>query len=127
MNKTEKICVIEDNGPIRKLLCTVLKKSGYDTIDFGDGKSSLEWLKENLPKALIVDILLPDLNGSEILEYIRAIDGGSDVTIIAVTGFAKAGDRDKYLQMGFDSYIPKPINTATFAQQVQDVINEKNS
>lgn len=127
MSTEMPICVIEDNTPIRKLFCTILKKAGFSTVDFADGKSALEWLDQNKPLAVIVDILLPDMNGTELHDQFRAKDHGKDVPMVAATGFAKSNDREKYLEMGFDAYIPKPVNTNTFADEIKTVIDEKNS
>jgi len=122
-----KICIIEDNTPIRKLFSTILKKSGFDTIDFSDGKPALEWLENNKAEAVITDILLPDLSGTEILSIIRSKPDGNHVPMIAVTGFAKSNDREQFLNIGFDSYISKPINAATFADDVRKVISDKQT
>ncbi len=121
------ICVIEDNQSVRKLFSTVLKKTGYQTIDFNDGNTAMEWLKDNSPACIIVDILLPDINGSEVLNYVRQQEHGDNIPIIAVTGFAKSNDREKYLNQGFDHYIAKPINTLTFADEVVQTIKQKNN
>ena len=126
MNPNETtICVVEDNKPIRKLYCTLLKKAQYPTVEFSDGASALEWLKENLPVAVIVDILLPDQSGVDVLNFIRQLPDGNTVTVIASTGFANASDRDKYMELGFDFYIPKPVNTSTFVSEVQGAIEAK--
>lgn len=121
------ICVIEDNMPIRKLFSTLLSKNGFQVVDFGDGATSLAWLKDNMPNAILCDILLPDMNGSDILNFVRSKSNGTNVPIIAATGFAKINDREKYLEMGFDGYISKPINTATFVQEVKECIEAKKS
>lgn len=121
------ICVIEDNMPIRKLFSTLLSKNGFQVVDFGDGATSLAWLKENMPNAILCDILLPDMNGSDILNFVRSKPDGAKVPIIAATGFAKINDREKYLEMGFDGYISKPINTATFVQEIKEYIEAKRS
>ncbi|MFH1052081.1 MAG: response regulator [bacterium] len=119
------ICVIEDNTPIRKLLSTVLGKSGYAVVDFGDGSSAMEWLKTNSPLAVLVDYVLPDLDGSVIIEFIRNKTEGAKVPVIAVTGLAQENDKEKILKLGFDSYISKPIDTANFAGQVKEIIEKK--
>ncbi len=119
------ICVVEDNLPIRKLFCTLLKKSGYEVSDFGDGKTALEWLKNNRPILLLCDILLPDMNGGEIMKFVRELPYGKEVPIVAATGFAQLSDREKFLEMGFDGYISKPINTAIFVQEIVDLMNAK--
>lgn len=103
----------------------MLRKSGYETSDFADAETALQWLESNKPIGIIMDILLPDLNGTELLGKVRSLPGFESIPIIAVTGFAQSNDRDKYIEMGFDSYIAKPINTATFVQDVAGVIGEK--
>ncbi|MFP4368436.1 MAG: response regulator [Bacteroidota bacterium] len=124
MNTNEVVCVIEDSVPIRKLFVTILKKSGLETVDFEDGKSSMEWLRNNKCKGVIMDLLLPDTNGSELLKDIRNLPEGRKIKVIAVTGFAKQTDREKYLSMGFDGYITKPVNTAAFPEEVKEILNK---
>lgn len=127
MSSALPICVIEDNTPIRKLFCTILSKSGFATVDFSDGFSAVEWLKENACTGMIMDILLPDLNGTELISMVRDMPNGKNVPIIAVTGFAQANDKERFMELGFDSYIAKPVNTATFVNEVKKVFESKNA
>ena len=126
-SQEQVVCVVEDNKAIRKLFCTLLNKAGINTIDFGEGEPALEWLKNNKPIALIVDILLPgNKSGTEILAAFKQFPGTEKIPTIAVTGFAQGNDREKFLEMGFDSYIPKPINTASFGNDIREVIAQKS-
>ena len=124
--ESKKVCVIEDNQPIRKLLTTILEKSGFSTVSFGNGDSALEWLKDNEPLSVLVDYVLPDLDGSEIIDFIRKQPSGNDIPVVAVTGLAQENDEEKILKLGFDSYIAKPIKPATFANQIQEIIDKKD-
>lgn len=119
------ICLIEDNKAIRKMFGILLNKAGYNIQEFEDGKKAVEWLNNNTPKCIIVDILLPDMNGTEIMNFIRKLPGGGEIPIIAVTGFAHPSDREKYLASGFDDYISKPVDTTTFANIVKQIIENK--
>lgn len=119
------ICVVEDNTPIRKLFVTLLKKAGYETQDFPDGGSFLKWIAGNTPDIILLDILLPDANGSEILAQIKNLEHLKSAKFVAVTGFATAGDRSKFLEQGFDSYISKPINTATFVEEISELFTNE--
>ncbi|MGE5481011.1 MAG: response regulator [Chloroflexota bacterium] len=121
------ICVIEDNIPIRKLFTTLLKKAEYEVVDFGNSTDSLAWLKGNNASAIIMDILLPDLNGTELIKIIREMPLHNKVPIIAATGFASTQDQDKLIELGFDYYICKPINTTTFTQEIKSVIEKFKS
>jgi DNA-binding response OmpR family regulator len=126
-NDSTKVCIIEDNKPIQKLLTTILEKSGFDTIAFGDGATALDWLKSNTPLIVLADFVLPDLDGGAIVEFIRTLPNGNSIPVIAVTGLAQENDREKIMKMGFDSYISKPIQTATFANQIKDLIEQKKA
>ncbi len=125
MNAEKLICVIEDNTPIRKLYCTLLKRAGYETVDFEEGKPAIEWLSVNSARAIIMDILLPDMNGTDLYYQVRQIEIHSATPIIAITGFATTQDRQKFVNIGFTGYIPKPINTTTFVSDVENIINQK--
>lgn len=119
------ICVVEDNNSIRKLFCTLLKKAGYQTVDFANGNSALQWLHSNQTQAIILDILLPDLNGTDVLKEIRNLSNGQKIPVIAVTGFAHGNDKKHFLDIGFDHYISKPINIATYIKEVEETIKNK--
>ncbi len=124
---TKPVCVIEDNTPIRKLLTTILERSGFSTVSFADGTSAIDWIKQNEAVIILVDFVLPDLDGGAIVDFIRKMPNGNNVPVIAVTGLAQEHDKERIMKMGFDSYISKPIQTATFAKTVQEIIDKKNS
>ncbi len=108
--------------PIRKLLCTLLKRGGYETVDFDNGAESLEWLGSNKAKAVLMDILLPDINGTELIQSVRALEQHKETVIVAVTGFAASHDREKFSELGFNGYLSKPINTTTFIEDIEAII-----
>lgn len=116
---SKKVCIIEDNTPNRKLFAMLLKKSNYDVSDFENATTALEWLKQNNIDIILLDILLPDMNGSELLGYIKELPNLKNAKVIAITGFSSVTDKDKFLQQGFDGYLPKPINTTTFVKDIE--------
>ncbi len=129
MNMEEQkglICLVEDNKSISKLFATILRKNGYDAIEFDNANSALEWLQNNKPYCVLTDVLLPDMNGTELLEKIRGIKSLEQVPIIAITGLAQPGDEAKLIAAGFDGYMSKPINVATFVQDIENIVNNKN-
>jgi len=119
------ICVIEDNIPIRKLYVTLLKKAGFVTYDFGDGGSSLNWLKTNNVNGIIMDILLPDINGNDLVKQVKSLENHKKTIVCAITGFAQDQDKEKFLNDGFSHYLSKPINTATFIDDIKTMFNLK--
>lgn len=117
------ICVIEDNLSIRKLYSILLSKAGFEVSEFDEGLQAIEWISKNHPLAVICDDGLPDTNGTEVLNKIRQLSHGKKIPIVAVTGFAHESDRERYLQVGFNGYIAKPINTSSFVEQIREVIS----
>ncbi len=102
------IGLVEDNPDNRLLVCAILEDQ-YDITEYETGREALEGLKANKPDLVLLDISLPEMDGPEVLENVRADDNLKDLPVIALTAHAMAGDREKYLAMGFDGYIAKPI------------------
>jgi len=119
MEKNKTISIIEDNAANRKLFSMLLKKSGYNVVDFGNAADALEWLNSNDADLIILDILLPDMNGSDVLMSIKQMPHLQNAVIIAITGFSSSRDREKFLAMGFNGFLAKPIDTATFVSDLE--------
>jgi CheY-like chemotaxis protein len=116
------ILIVEDNDSICKLFSFLLKKAGYNPTIFTTGKECCNWINNNLPIIVLCDISLPDMSGVDVLEHIKKLKHTEKLSVIAVTAIARSGDKEKYLKLGFDGYIPKPINTTTFVSEIQKYI-----
>ncbi len=104
----KKVCVVEDN-PDNRLLVRALLDDIYDIQEYADGKEALEGMKRERPDLVLLDISLPEMDGPEVLQHLRADANLQSLPVIALTAHAMAGDRDKYLALGFDEYQSKPI------------------
>jgi putative two-component system response regulator len=102
------IAVVEDN-PDNRLLVRVILEPHYTVVDYESGLAALEGLHANKPDLVLLDVSLPEMDGTEVLQRIRVDDRLRDLPVIALTAHAMAGDREKYLAAGFDEYVPKPI------------------
>lgn len=102
------IAVIEDN-PDNRLLVRVLLEPNYEVVEYENGFAGLEGLSQQKPDLVLLDISLPKMDGTEVLQRIRADAGLRELPVIALTAHAMAGDREKYLRAGFDDYVTKPI------------------
>ena len=125
VNQDAPIAIIEDNAPIRKLFATVLTKNGFKTLEYGSGEEAINGLKENECSTILLDILLPDKNGTELIEDLRTIRNIKEIPIIAVTGFAQTSDQQKFMKLGFDGFIAKPINTSAFVNEIKELRTNK--
>ncbi len=103
-----RIAVIEDN-PDNRLLVQALLEDTYDLTEFETGVDALAGLSQAEPDLVLLDISLPEMDGTEVLQWIRKQDDLREVPVIALTAHAMAGDREKYLAEGFNDYVTKPI------------------
>lgn len=102
------IAVIEDN-PDNRLLVRVILESLYEIIEYEDGFEALTGLQKQRADLVLLDISLPEMDGTEVLQRIRADASLRHLPVIALTAHAMAGDREKYLAQGFNDYVTKPI------------------
>jgi CheY-like chemotaxis protein len=105
---TQKIAVVEDN-PDNRLLVQALLEDLYEVSEFETGQEAVDGLLEDEPDLVLLDISLPEMDGTEVLAWIREQESLRDVPVIALTAHAMAGDREKSLSAGFDDYLTKPI------------------
>ena len=103
-----RIAVVEDNPDNRMLVEAILDEL-YDIVEFETGQQAVEELVEAEPDLILLDISLPEMDGTEVLEWIREQESLAGLPVIALTAHAMAGDREKYLNLGFDDYVTKPI------------------
>ena len=103
-----KIAVVEDNLDNRLLVQAILEDQ-YEISEYETGKEVLDGLADNIPDLVLLDISLPGMDGTEVLRWVRSQELLSELPVIALTAHAMSGDREKYLEMGFDEYVTKPI------------------
>ncbi len=116
------IYFIEDDSSIRELVCYTLNNAGYDTEGFE--KPSLFWkaIKEKSPRLILLDIMLPEEDGLQILKKLRAMPKTSKVPIMMIT--AKGTEYDKVigLDYGADDYLPKPFGMMELIARVKALL-----
>jgi CheY-like chemotaxis protein len=103
-----KIAVVDDNADNRLIIRTILEDQ-YEIMEFSSGVDAIEGFHKTKPDVVILDISLPEMDGTEILRRIRQDSTLRDLPVIALTAHAMVGDREKYLSAGFNDYLPKPI------------------
>ena len=105
---SQKIAVVEDN-PDNRMLVQALLEDRYEISEYETGAQVVAGLGANVPDLVLLDISLPEMDGTEVLAWIRKQDALKHLPVIALTAHAMAGDRDKYLAAGFNDYVTKPI------------------
>lgn len=120
----ETALVIEDNPNNMVLICDILEFNGYSVIQAETGTSGFEIAKSHLPDFIILDIQLPDINGFNVLEKIRENAITENIPVIAMTSYAMAGDKAKFIAAGCDGYVEKPIEPGLVIKQIQKALKK---
>jgi DNA-binding response OmpR family regulator len=116
------VLVIDDEAPIR-LLCRVnLEAEGMEVFEAPEGKSGLELARSNPPDAILLDVMMPGLDGWGVAEELLRDERTSSIPIIFLTARADLRDRAKGLDLGGLDYITKPFNPVELASLVRDVL-----
>ncbi len=121
LNKT--VLVVEDNDLNMKLFQDVLELHGYNVLQAKDGMEGWRMAREHRPDLILMDIRLPGISGLEATKRLKDDETLKSIPVIAITAFAMAGDKEKFLEGGCDAYIPKPISIPNFLQIVERFAN----
>lgn len=116
------IYIVEDDQNIREIESFALKNSGYQVCDFSNAKDFYRAVKEIKPDAVLLDIMLPDEDGMEILQKIRKNPETKRLPVIMVTAKSTELDRVKGLDMGADDYIVKPFGVMELISRVKALL-----
>jgi DNA-binding response OmpR family regulator len=116
------VLVIDDEAPIR-LLCRVnLEAEGMDVLEASDGPSGLEQARESTPDVVLLDVMMPGLDGWRVAEQLLQDDRTSEIPIIFLTARAEFRDRARGLDIGGVDYVTKPFNPLELAPLVRDLL-----
>ena len=100
-----EIYSVEDDSSIANLINITLTKQGYKVLSFSDGESFLKAFKEKKPDLALIDLMLPDMSGSEIIKTIRSDVSNDDINIIVISANRMIMDKVGNLDLGADDYI----------------------
>ena len=122
----KKVYVIEDDGHINELLLYKLESAGFDAEGFQDGESGLKALLDAPPDVVLLDIMLPGIDGYEICRQVRQNRETENVIIIMLTARGEEGDKVLGLEIGADDYIVKPFSVREVVARVRAVLRRIN-
>ena len=117
-----RVLVVDDEAPIR-LLCRVnLEAEGMEVLEAADGQTGLELARAKTPDAILLDVMMPGLDGWRVAEELLDDERTASVPIVFLTARAEFRDRARGLDVGGIDYITKPFNPLTLAPLVRDVL-----
>ncbi|MGE5526745.1 MAG: ATP-binding protein, partial [Rhodospirillaceae bacterium] len=106
-----RVLVVDDSDDAAESLAMLLRLNSHTVETAPDGLSALEQFSSFQPDVVILDIGLPDMNGYEVAERLRALPGGEQATLIALTGWGGEEERTRAFAAGFDHHLTKPVST----------------
>ena len=115
----EQILVVEDNEKNMKLFRDVLQATGYRTLEASTGGQALLLAATHGPALVLMDARLPDMTGVEALSRLRKDERTALIPVLAVTAQAMKGDRQGFIEAGFDGYLSKPVDIDEFLATVE--------
>lgn len=120
--RKKQILILDDKIVIAKIISAYLSDE-YEITYFGTPIKAIEWLYEgNTPDLIILDILMPDMNGDEFLSYIKKNGLFKDIPVIILSGVENSATRIRMLEEGADDYILKPFNPLELKIRIRKVL-----
>jgi len=113
------VLVVDDEPIVRQVVAAYLRQEGHPTLEAADGRAALELIERSEPGLIVLDLMLPGIDG---LELCRLIRGRSDVPVIMLTARGEEADRIVGLDLGADDYVTKPFSPRELVARVRSVL-----
>lgn len=128
MVEAKRILAIDDNQDIRDLLAFVLEKEGYSVTTAGDGITGLSQIKEDRPDAVLLDVMMPEFSGFDVLDAIRKDKDANirKIPVLMITAKSAIEDVDQAIDLGATSYIVKPFRPAKLIEKVRALLDAED-
>jgi two-component system cell cycle response regulator DivK len=121
---SQLILIVDDNANNRKLARDVLEFAGFSTLEATGGIEGVSLAQEHRPSLVLMDIRMPDLNGTEALKLLKEDSRTEGIPVVALTSSTMRGDEESFLAKGFDGYLAKPISVREFPDQVRGYLRQ---
>lgn len=119
------VLVVDDEPMARTLLRLMLVRAGFDVVEAEDGFDALDKLKDGRPDVMILDVMMPGIDGFSVCETVRAAPSTAQLPIIMLSAKTDLESVNKGLRLGADKYLTKPISPEELTRQVRDVLQQQ--
>lgn len=116
---TTRVLLVEDNEANRDMLSRRLHKRGFEVLVAGDGEAAIEMVRALLPDLVLLDLSLPVLDGWSVAGVLKADPATAHIPLVALTAHAMAGDRERALAAGCDSFATKPVDLEALVELIR--------
>ncbi|MDF1587362.1 response regulator transcription factor [Marinimicrococcus flavescens] len=121
---TKRVLVVDDEPNIVLSLEFLMKRAGFEVAVARNGSEALAALEGSPPHLLLLDVMMPELDGFEVCERVRARPDWKDTKIIMLTARGREQERERGLALGADAYVTKPFSTRELVEQVRLMLGE---
>ena len=121
LKKSQTILVVDDDTPIRSLLRQELTEAGYDVKEAANGKAALDMVRLSKPDLIILDVMMPEINGFDVAAVLKNDPATMDIPIIILS---IVQDKERGFRIGVDRYLTKPINTEHLFHEVEELLEQ---
>ena len=119
-----RVLVVEDEARNMKLIRDLLSFSGYTVLEASNGQAGIEAALQEKPDLILMDVQMPVMDGLEATKELKSNEATKKVPVIALTAYAMKEDRQRFFSVGFDGYIPKPIDTRAFLETIKSFLSQ---
>ncbi|MEM8878270.1 MAG: response regulator [Pseudomonadota bacterium] len=119
----KRVLLAEDEPNIVESLTFLLERAGFEVAVKTDGRRALDTVLDDTPDLLILDVMLPELSGYEVLRHLRADQRSASLPVLMLTAKGQRADRETALECGADRFITKPFSNADVMAAVKELLN----
>ena len=117
-----KVLVVEDDPDARKVLSLILKLDGFDVVTAPGGQEAIELLARELPDLVLLDVLMPRVDGYEVCRWVRANPRTAHVPVVMLSGKTDSDSAAHGAAVGADGYMVKPIKPSVLTKQLRAIV-----
>lgn len=122
-----KILVVDDEPNIVQTLQDRLEMNEYEVVTAGNGREGLQKFEQERPDVILLDVIMPIMDGHEMLEMLRKQPGGQDVSVIMLTARSQTQDIARANACGIDDYIVKPFDLSELLEKIESVVEHRKT
>lgn len=121
---TAKVLVVDDEPFILRSLSFVLRKGKMDVVEARNGQEALDMIREHHPRLVFLDVMMPKMNGYDVVRAVRAEEEFADVHLVLLTAKGQEADRAVGMEAGANDYLTKPFSPARILQLAKEVLGQ---
>lgn len=124
---SRKILLVDDHRENLELIGRDLESLGWEVIIANNGREALEKVKANRPLAIVLDMVMPEMDGFEVVKSLKKDPSYRDIPVLAATALTRPGDRDRCLAAGCNDYVAKPFTSEVLRDHLASLLSEIRS